>query len=239
MTGRISTGSGNTYSRFLSVGGYRPAQVVTNEDICQHIDSTDEWIRERSGIVTRRFAAPDESVVDMATSAASKALAASGIEPADVDLVLLATCTHPFQTPGGSSQVQDRIGAVKAGAMDINAACAGFCYALSVAADAVRVGTARNVVVVGAEKLSDWVDWTDRRSAILFADGAGAAVVGAGETGQTTGIGPVVWGSDGTRAGLIDIPVGGKLRLDGPAVFRWATTSLADVARSACVAAGI
>jgi 3-oxoacyl-[acyl-carrier-protein] synthase III len=128
------------------------------------------------------------------------------------------------------------LGASRAGAFDINAACAGFCYGLSVAADAVRSGTARTVVVPGAETLSDWVDWHDRRSAILFGDGAGAAVVGIGET---SGIGPVVWGSDGSRAGLIDVPVGGKLRLDGPAVFRWATTSLAGVARTACDAAGI
>jgi len=130
-------------ARIIGIGEHRPARIVTNDEICKNIDSTDEWIRERSGIVTRRFAAPDESVVDMATSAASKALAASGIEQAEVDLVLLATCTHPFQTPGGSSQVQDRIGAAQAGAMDINAACAGFSYALSVASDAIRAGSAR------------------------------------------------------------------------------------------------
>ena len=173
---------------------------MTNDEICRNIDSTDAWIRERSGIITRRFAAPDETVVDMATSAASKALAASGIAPDDVDLVLLATCTHPYQTPGGSSEVQDRLGAIKAGAMDINAACAGFAYALAVANDAVRGGSARYVVVIGSEKMTDFIDPHDRGMAFLFGDGAGAAVVSAS---PTPGIGPVVWGSDGSHVQTI------------------------------------
>ncbi|MGH8889024.1 MAG: 3-oxoacyl-ACP synthase, partial [Acidothermaceae bacterium] len=176
---KISTGSAG--ARIIGVGEHRPARLVTNAEICANIDSSDEWIRERSGIVTRRYAAPDESVVDMATSAASKAVAASGVEPDDIDLVLLATCSHPFQTPGGSSQVQDRLGAPRAGAMDINAACAGFSYALSVAADAVRAGSARHVVVVGAEKMTDFIDPHDRGMAFLFGDGAGAVVVAASD----------------------------------------------------------
>ncbi|MDQ1495254.1 MAG: 3-oxoacyl-[acyl-carrier-protein] synthase, partial [Actinomycetota bacterium] len=139
-------------ARIVAVGEHRPTRIVTNAEICEYIDSTDEWIRERSGIITRRFAAADESVVDMATSAASKALAASGVPATDVDLVLLATCTHPYQTPGGSSEVQDRLGAANAGAMDINAACAGFAYALSIANDAIRAGSARHVLVIGSEK---------------------------------------------------------------------------------------
>src|SRR4051812_31485294 len=148
----------------------------------------------------------------MSVDASAKALADAGVDPSDVDLVIVATCTMPTSIPGAAAQVATGLGATRAGAFDINAACAGFCYALSVAADAVRSGTARTVVVAGAEKLSDWVDWSDRRSAILFADGAGAVVVGGG---KTPGIAPVVWGSDGARAALIDIPVGGKLRLDG------------------------
>ena len=222
--------------RLLGLGQHRPPRVVTNDDLSFTLETDDAWIRDRTGISSRRIAGDDAGVVSMSVDAAAKALADAGVDPSDVDLVVVATCTMPTSIPGAAAQVASGLGATRAGAFDVNAACAGFCYALSVAADAVRVGTARYVVVVGAEKLSDWVDWTDRRSAILFADGAGAAVVGAGET---SGIGPVVWGSDGTRAELIDIPVGGKLRLDGPAVFRWATTSLADVARAACTAAGI
>jgi 3-oxoacyl-[acyl-carrier-protein] synthase-3 len=223
-------------ARIAALGEHRPARVVGNDDLPAALDTGDAWIRSRTGIKSRRIAGRDESVVSMAADAAGKALAAAGIDPADVDLVLLATCSMPTQVPGGAAQVASALGANSAGAFDINAACAGFCYGLSAAADAVRSGTARTVVVVGSEKLSDWTDWTDRRSAILFGDGAGAAVV---QAAAKPAIGPVVWGSDGTLSSLIDIPIGGKLTLDGPAVFRWATTSLADVARRACAAAGI
>lgn len=244
--------AGAAGARIVGIGEHRPSRVVTNEEICQQIDSSDEWIRERSGIVTRRYAAPDESVVDMATSAASKALASSGVEPADVDLVLLATCSHPFQTPGGSSQVQDRIGATHAGAMDINAACAGFSYALSVASDAVRSGSARHVVVVGSEKMTDFIDPHDRGMAFLFGDGAGAVVVSASDT---PGIGPVVWGSDGAQAETITQrptyievqhalatgqplePV--ALRMAGQTVFRWAVTKMGPAAQKALDLAGV
>ena len=230
------TATSSQHPRMLGLGQHRPPRIVANDELATTLDTDDAWIRDRTGIRARRIAGDDASVVTMAVDAAAKALADAGIDPADVDLVVVATCTMPTSIPGAAAQVASGLGASRAGAFDINAACAGFCYGLSVAADAVRSGTARTVVVTGAEKLSDWVDWTDRRSAILFGDGAGAAVVGAGET---SGIGPVVWGSDGARAGLIDVPVGGKLRLDGPAVFRWATTSLAEVARAACDAAGI
>src|SRR3954447_13315385 len=229
------SGNGN-HPRLLGLGQHRPPRVLTNDDLAATLSTDDGWIRDRTGIRARRIAGDDASVVSMSVDASAKALADAGVDPSDVDLVVVATCTMPTSIPGAAAQVATGLGATRAGAFDINAACAGFCYGLSVAADAVRAGTARNVVVTGAEKLSDWLNWTDRGSAILFGDGAGAAVVGAGEK---AGIGPVVWGSDGTRAGLIDIPAGGKLRLDGPAVFRWATTSLADVARAACTAAGI
>jgi 3-oxoacyl-[acyl-carrier-protein] synthase III len=225
--------------RLLGLGQHRPPRLVTNDDLTATLDTDDRWIRDRTGIAARRIAADDAGVVSMATDASAKALADAGVDPTDVDLVVVATCTMPTAIPGAAAQVATGVGATRAGAFDVNAACAGFCYGLSVAADAVRSGTARHVVVVGAEKLSDWVDWSDRRSAILFGDGAGAAVVGPAADGQASGLGPVVWGSDGARANLIDVPVGGKLRLDGPAVFRWATTSLADVARAACTAAGI
>jgi 3-oxoacyl-[acyl-carrier-protein] synthase III len=248
----IKLAAGAPAARIIGIGEHRPARVVTNDEICANIDSNDQWIRERSGIVTRRFAAPDESVVDMATSAASKAVAAAGVEPDSIDLVLLATCSHPFQTPGGSSQVQDRIGATRAGAMDINAACAGFSYALSVAADAVRAGSARNVVVVGSEKMTDFIDPHDRGMAFLFGDGAGAVVVAASDT---PGIGPVVWGSDGGHAQTITQeptyievqhalatgeplpPV--ALRMQGQTVFRWAVTKMGPVAQRALDLAGV
>ncbi|MBV9293565.1 MAG: ketoacyl-ACP synthase III [Frankiales bacterium] len=223
-------------ARIVAFGEHRPPRVVGNDDLPAALGTDDAWIQSRTGIRSRRIAGPDESVVSMSADAAGKALAGAGIDPADVDLVLLATCSMPTQVPGGAAQVASALGARSAGAFDINAACAGFCYGLSAAADAVRAGTARTVVVVGSEKLSDWMDWTDRRSAILFGDGAGAAVV---QAASKPSIGPVVWGSDGTLSSLIDIPAGGKLNLDGPAVFRWATTSLGDIARRACTAAGI
>jgi 3-oxoacyl-[acyl-carrier-protein] synthase-3 len=224
------------HPRVLALGEYRPARSVSNAELPAELETDDEWIRERTGIASRRIAGDDETVVSMAAAASAKALATAGVDPADVDLVILASCSMLSQVPGGSARVAQLISATSAGAFDINAACAGFCYGLSLAADAIRAGSARHVVVVGSEKLSDWVDWTDRRTAILFADGAGAAVVGGA---SKPGIGPVVWGSDGNAAGLIEIPAGGNLHMDGQAVFRWATTSLGPVARRACEAAGI
>lgn len=223
-------------ARILAFGEHRPSRVVANHELPPQLDVDDGWIRERTGIRARRLAATDETVVTMAADAAGKAVATAGVDPLDVDLVILASCSMPTQIPGGSAQVAHALGARRAGAFDLNAACAGFCYGLSIAADAVRAGSARTVVVVGSEKLSDWTDWTDRRSAILFGDGAGAAVVGAS---SDVAIGPVVWGSDGSLADLIGVPVGGKLGLDGPAVFRWATTTLGAIARQACDAAGV
>lgn len=222
-------------ARILGLGAARPARRVENTDLPGWLDVDDTWVVERTGIRARRIADPGETVVSMAADAAGKAIAAAGIDVTAVDLVVLATCSMPTQIPGGAAQVAHRLGA-RAGAFDVNAACAGFCYGLAVAADLVRVGSARHVVVVGAEKLSDWTDWTDRRSAILFGDGAGAAVVGAADV---PGIGPLVAGSDGSLAHLIDVPVGGKLRLDGPAVFRWATTRLSEVATEVCAVAGL
>ncbi len=235
---RLASGSGAPGARLLGLGDYRPARVVSNDEISQLVESSDTWIRERTGIVTRRIAAPDESVADMSTAAAAKALAAAGLRGDEVDLLLLATCSEVDRLPGVAAIVASRLGAVAPGALDVNAACAGFCYALSMASDAVRIGNARHVVVVGVEKLSDFIDWTDRGTCIIFADGAGAAVVGPADE---PGIGPVAWGSDGERGGLITSRRTDSylLRMDGPAVFRWATTQLAPVARAACDRAGI
>lgn len=225
------------HSRILGLGEYRPARVVTNDDLAQTLDTNDEWIRQRTGIASRRIGADGDSVVAMASAATTKALADSGVDPSRVGHVLLATCSMTQHVPGGAAQIAHAIGATAAGAYDINAACAGFCYALSAASDAIRVGQAEYVAVVAAERLSDWLDWTDRSSAILFADGAGAAIVGPSDT---PGIGPLVCGSDGgANAQLIALDENRRLNLDGPAVFRWATTEMGTAARRVCEAAGV
>jgi 3-oxoacyl-[acyl-carrier-protein] synthase-3 len=232
---------GQPGARVLAFGGYQPARVVTNDELSKTVDTNDEWIRSRVGIASRRIAGPDETVADMAVQAGGKALAASGLPPADVDLVIVATCTPEVQIPNTAATVARRLGIIAPGAYDLNAACAGFCYALATAADAVRTGTAKNVLVIGAEKLSQWIDWTDRSTCIIFADGAGAAIVGAvSDPNEPTGIGPVVWGSDGDLADKIYIQDRNSFIVqEGQAVFRWATTALAPLAKQACEKAGV
>jgi len=232
---------GSRGSRILAFGGYQPANVLTNEALAATVDTSDEWIRSRVGIVSRRFAGPEESVPDMAFVAGGKALAGSGLSPADIDLVIVATCTPEVQIPNTAATVARRLGIGAPGAYDMNAACAGFCYALASASDAVRTGTARHVLVIGAEKLSQWVDWTDRSTAIIFADGAGAAIVGpVADPADGPGIGPVVWGSAGDMADKIYIKDRNSFIVqEGQAVFRWATTALHPVAIEACQKAGI
>ncbi|MGN6246310.1 MAG: beta-ketoacyl-ACP synthase III [Motilibacteraceae bacterium] len=234
-------------SQILGVGSYRPSRVVTNEEICELIDSSDEWIRSRTGIVTRHRAAPDESVVDMSAVASGKALAHAGIAPEDVDCVLVATVTHPYQTPAAAPELATRIGAVKASAFDISAACAGFAHGVGVADSLIRTGQARYVLVVGCEKLSDFVDPTDRSTAFIFGDGGGAVVIGPSDT---PGIGPTVWGADGAQKDAITMNeswVGvrdGKaehsvLTMQGQSVFRWAVWQMAPVCLQALEAAGV
>jgi 3-oxoacyl-[acyl-carrier-protein] synthase III len=227
-------------ARILSLGGYQPGNVVTNDDIAAQVDTTDEWIRSRVGIVSRRFAGPEESVTDMAVVASGKALAGSGLPPGDIDLVIVATCSAEASIPNISAVVAHRLGIVAPGAYDLNAACAGFCYALANASDAIRAGTARHVLVIGSEKMTSWVDPTDRSTCIIFADGAGAAVVGPAEDGQAAGIGPVAWGSAGDLADKITIADRDSfLHQEGQAVFRWATTTMHPVAAQACERAGV
>ena len=243
----LKTVKGPEHARILSVGGYRPARVVTNAEICERIDSTDEWIRERTGIVSRRFAAPDESVVDMAVAAAGKAIAQAGIAAEQVGAILLATVTHPLQTPSAAVDVAYRLGATNAGAYDLSAACAGFCYGVATANDMVRGGSAEYVVVIGVEKLSDFTDSYDRSSAFIFGDGAGAVVIGPSDE---AGIAPTVWGSDGSqydaitqRASWIDVRDHNvdfpHLTMQGQKVFRWAVWQMAPVAARALEVAGV
>jgi 3-oxoacyl-[acyl-carrier-protein] synthase-3 len=232
---------GRAGARILAFGAYQPAGVVTNDEIAERIDTSDEWIRARVGIVSRRIAGPDESLADMATAAGGKALAGSGLSPEDIDLVIVATCTPEAPIPNTAATVASRLGIRAPGAYDLNAACAGFCYALAAASDSVRSGTATNVLVIGAEKLSQWVDPLDRSTAIIFADGAGAAVVSPlADESDESGIGPVVWGSDGDMFDKIIIKDRGSfLHQEGQAVFRWATTALHPVAKEACRRAGV
>jgi 3-oxoacyl-[acyl-carrier-protein] synthase-3 len=176
----------------------------------------------------------------MAEAAGAKALAATGLEPSEVDLVIVATCSPESPLPNVAATVAHRLGIPAPGAYDLNAACAGFCYAVGAASDAVKVGSARNVLVIGAEKMTSWIDWNDRSTCIIFADGAGAAVVGPSGPDEPAGIGPVVWGSAGDQAQKITIEGrNGTLKQDGQAVFRWATTAMAPVALEACRRAGV
>jgi beta-ketoacyl-[acyl-carrier-protein] synthase III len=232
----------------LSVGSYRPQRVVTNDELCENIDSSDEWIYSRTGIKTRRFAARDESAASMATEAGREAITDAGLTAADIDCVIVATSTHFLQTPACAPEVATAVGATGVPAFDISAGCAGFGYALGVAADMIRGGTAAKVLVLGSEKLSPTVDMEDRSNCFIFADGAAGVVVG--ETPEQ-GIGPTVWGSDGAQAMAIrqDInwieytenPTGPRpyLRLEGSAVFRWAAFEMGKVGRQAMDAAGV
>jgi len=232
--------AGAPAARILAFGGYRPANVVTNDDLAATIDTNDQWIRSRVGIARRRIAGADETVADMAVAAGGKAIAASGISAGDIDLVIVATCTQETQIPGAAAVVAHRLGVRAPGAYDINAACAGFCYALAGASDAIRAGSAQRALIIGAEKLSAWVDWTDRSTCIIFADGAGAAVVTAADAADEAGIGPVVWGSAGEHGDKIVIPDRTSFIFqEGQTIFRWATSALGPVAKAACERAGV
>jgi 3-oxoacyl-[acyl-carrier-protein] synthase-3 len=245
--------TGAPASAILGIGGYRPRRVVSNAEIITHIDSTDEWIRTRSGITERRWASPDETISMMSQSAARKALERAGIEPAQIDTVIVSTVTHMHQTPAIATTIASELGATGAAAFDISAACAGFCYGTAMADSFIRSGASKYVLVIGVERLSDMTNLSDRSTAFIFADGAGAAVIGPSET---PGIGPVVWGSDGDQAGLIGQtepwnramdPAASEdgqvhwplLRMEGNPVFKWAAYTMAKTAAEAMDAAGV
>ena len=247
MTAVIRPSTGAAYSKLLGVGGYRPKRIVTNEELCTWLDSTDEWIRERSGITERRWAGDDETVVSMAVEASRKALAHAGIAAEQIGAIVLGTITHPFQTPSAAAEVAYLLGATNAGAFDTSAACAGFCYGIAIADGLIRNGTSEYVLNLGVEKLTDFIDTTDRGTGFIFADGAGAVEM---VPSSEPAIGPTIWGSDGSQRDVIiaepdwvtlrreggDWPV---VKMQGQRVFRWAVGEMANVCRQALDAAGV
>lgn len=239
---------GSPFTRILSVGAARGDLTVTNDDIAGPIDSSDEWIRQRTGVITRKRASAAVSAADLATSAAEEAVTRAGISADELGAVIVATISNTVQTPSMAALVADRIGATPAAAYDISAACAGFCYGIAQADALVRSGAAKYVLVIGAEKLSDLAKPTDRTISFLLGDGAGAVVIGPADE---VGISGTVWGSDGAKWDAVgmDRPLreafddeGGEfptLRQDGQTVFRWAVWEMAKVAQQALDAAGI
>jgi len=235
------------FSRIYSLGAARGDLVVTNDAIAGPIDSSDEWIRQRTGIITRRRASTEQSLMDMAVDASKEAIAGAGISPSEIGAVIFSTISHPYQTPSAATLLAELIGANPAPAFDISAACAGYCYGIAQADALVRSGVAKYVLVVGGEKLSDFIDPTDRSISFLLADGAGAAIVGPSDE---AGISPTVWGSDGSHwssvsmtSSLLDFRDGEAswptIRQDGLTVFKWAVWEMVKVAKEALDVAGI
>jgi 3-oxoacyl-[acyl-carrier-protein] synthase-3 len=239
---------GAPHSRLMGVGSYRPSRVIPNSEVIEAIDSSDEWIQQRSGIKQRRWATPEETVEMMSLAASRKAIEEAGIEPAQIDAVVVATVTHMLQTPALAPMLAHKLGTQRAAAFDISAACAGYCHAIALGSDMIRAGSARHVLAIGVERLSDMVNPTDRGTAFIFADGAGAAIIGPSEE---PGIGPVVWGSDGEQYELITQtedwrdavrsaePHMPTLAMQGNQVFRWAAFEMAKIAQQALDRAGV
>ncbi|TDD34944.1 beta-ketoacyl-ACP synthase 3 [Actinomadura sp. KC06] len=220
-------------SRITAIGAYRPEAVVDSDEVGRRCGVSGEWIRSRTGIVNRRVAGRGETVVGMAAAAARDAL---GRKDLDIDLVIVATSTADTPIPSVAARVAAALDLPRPGAFDVNTACAGFCSALACADSLIRAGSARRALVIGSDKPTDWLDWGDRDTAILFGDGAGAVVL---EPAETQLVGPVLWGSIGESADLIGIgPSSHVLEQDGQAVFRWAT-SLAPIAKEVCVRSSI
>ncbi|WP_026449158.1 beta-ketoacyl-ACP synthase III [Actinopolyspora mortivallis] len=235
-TSTLRLTEGPSATRVIGFGSAQGNRTVTNDDLARIVDTSDEWIQQRVGIVSRRLGEDDQTVVNMAVEAGSKAVADAGLSPAEVDQVIIATCTMPGPIPNAAAQVADRIGIKAAGAFDLNAACAGFCYALNTASDLVRAGSARNVLVIGAERFQEWLDWQDRANCIIFADGAGAAVVSPAEE---PAIGPAALGSAGDMVDTIYLRENRYIYQEGQTVFRWATSEVAPVAARAVEQAGL
>jgi 3-oxoacyl-[acyl-carrier-protein] synthase III len=235
------------FSRIYSLGASRGDLTVTNDEIAGPINSSDEWIRQRTGIVTRMRASKNRSLMDMAVEASNEAIKKAGIQPSEIEAVIFSTITHPYQTPSAAALLAELVGANPAPAFDISAACAGYCYGIAQADSLVRSGTAKYVLVVGGEKLSDFLDPTDRSISFLLGDGAGAAIVGPADS---PGISKSVWGSDGSKweavgmtGSLLDFRDGTgswpTLIQEGQSVFRWAVWEMVKVAKLALEVAGV
>ncbi|MFI6348822.1 ketoacyl-ACP synthase III [Streptomyces sp. NPDC050560] len=246
---KLKPSRGAPHARILGVGGYRPTRVVPNEVILETIDSSDEWIRSRSGIATRHWANADETVAAMSLEAAGKAIADAGISAEQIGAVIVCTVSHFAQTPAVATEIADKLGTDRAAAFDISAGCAGFGYGLTLAKGMILDGSAQHALVIGVERLSDLTDLTDRATAFLFGDGAGAVVVGPSKEPE---IGPAVWGSEGDKSETIKQTVPWTAYRDGDApekfpaitqegqaVFRWAVFEMAKVAQQALDAAGL
>ena len=235
------------FSKIYSLGASRGDLTVTNDDIAGPINSSDEWIRQRTGIITRMRASKNRSLMDMAVEASNEAIAKAGIKPSEIEAVIFCTITHPYQTPSAAALLAELVGANPAPAFDISAACAGYCYGIAQADSLVRSGTAKYVLVVGGEKLTDYIDPTDRSISFLLGDGAGAAIVGPADS---PGISKSVWGSDGSKweavgmtGSLLDFRDGTgswpTLVQEGQSVFRWAVWEMVKVAKLALEVAGV
>ncbi len=238
-------------SRILGTGSYAPKQVLTNADLEAMVETSDSWIVERTGIRERRLAAPDEACSDLGVLAAQQALADAKVQAAELDLILVATCTGDSPLPSTASLIQHRLGAGKAGACDISAACCGFVYGLSVADAFVRTGH-RYVLVIGSEVMSSITDWTDRNTCVLFGDGAGAVVLGPTE--EDRGVLSLHLHADGRFSDLICVPGGGSslppservlaerlhcVKMRGNETFKIAVKTMEEAIREAVAAHGL
>lgn len=234
-----------TYSRILGTGSYLPDTVMTNAMLAERIETSDEWIVSRTGIRARHIAAEDQKTSDLAYIAAQRALESAGLQASDIDLIILATTTPDMVFPSTASILQEKLGIPGVPAFDVQAVCAGFVYALATANGYIKSGMAKNVLVVGAEVMSRLLDWDDRRTCVLFGDGAGAVVVGPSDE---PGILHAKLAADGryrdilkTEAQIAGGEVDGTpfLYMDGPAVFKFAVKALSDIAEKTLAEAGV
>lgn len=235
-------------SRIAGVGSHLPARILTNEEMSALVDTSDEWIRERTGIRQRHIAAEGETTADLAEAAARKALDHAGIDASDIDLIVLATTTPDFTFPSTATVIQARLGITQGAAFDVQAVCTGFVYAMSIADNFIARGQARNAIVIGAETMSRIVDWTDRTTCVLFGDGAGAIVL-SGEDRQgpdDPGVLASYLRSDGRFKDLLHVDGGpsstqsvGHLRMVGNQVFRHAVTNIAESMTTIAGRAGV
>jgi len=230
------------YSRIIGTGGYLPAKVLANRDLERMVDTTDEWIYTRTGIRQRHVAADDEKTSDLALQASRRALAAAGITPADLDLIIVATTTPDMVFPSTACILQSKLGARNCPAFDVQAVCSGFIYGLSTADQFMRSGQSRNILVVGAEIYSRILDWKDRGTCVLFGDGAGAVVL---RRDNAPGILSTHLHADGSYAGMLSVPgtvCGGQvtgrplLQMDGQGVFKFAVKVLDGIVEEALAA---